>query len=226
MLRANERLLGFDICTAEEADLVVRKYCSSPIVSDELFEIVCQKLSISTKGIPACKLIPDYYKEVKGKNGLSKTRLLVLGIMLAEGSTWTKLELLFDAADLKSEGQALSDQLANVFEEMLNLTTKLTCKLVTQHQITQVPSILSYFQQLTEGRGNTQQYLQARLLKKNLVIEKGKFLARVKRAGIDSIADCSGLRALVLRHPTYQARIRPPTVTSLQAISEEEAEDD
>ena len=225
LLCGNERLLGFNNCTAEEADMIVRKYCSSPLVPDALFQIVCQKLGINTKEIPACKMIPDYYKGVKGKNGLSKIRLLVLAIMLAEGTTWAKLDLLFEAADLKGDEQASSDRLANVFVEMLDVATDLTRKLVSQHQITQVPSILAYFKLLSEGRSNAQQYLQARLLKKNMLIEKSKFMARVRRAGIDNIAECSGLRALVLRLPTYQPRIRTSTVTALEAVPEEQAAD-
>lgn len=224
LLSGNERLLGIRNCTAEEVDLIVRKYCNTAIVQEAVFELIWRKLRLSTKEMPACKLIPDFYKDLKGTEGLSRNRLLVLGIMHGEGSTWTKLDLLFDVADEKCEDQANSDHLSKVFEEMLELATKLTRKLVSQNQITQFPSIISYFSMLAEGRANAQQYLQARLLKKNTVLEREKFLARVRRAGIDNIAECSGLRALVLRHPSYQPRIRAHTA-SPQEIPEDEVPD-
>ena len=212
LLSSNERLLGIRNCTAEEVDLVVRKYCSTTTVKEAAFELIWRKLKLSTKEIPACKLIPDFYKGVKGTiEGLSRNRLLVLGIMHAEGSTWAKLDLLFDVADVKCEDKANSDVLSKVFEEMLELATKQTRKLVSQQQISRFPSIFSYFNLLEEGRANAQHYLQVRLLKKDIVLGREKFLSRVRRAGIDNIAECDGLRALVLRHPSYQPRIHAHT---------------
>ena len=224
LISQNEHLLGYSRLTAESFDLTVRKVCSGGVISDTQFEVIFKRLRLKAKNSSDCPLLPDFYTQLKGTGSLPRSRLLVLGIMLSQGDPLTKLELLFDVADTQCEEKATSDMLSSVFDTMLETATKLPKVLVSQKQFSEMQSLQPYFDTLEEARGTTRAYLHARVLKKDLELEKEKFMQRVKRARIESMVETAGLRALVLRWPRYTPVVRAKT-GHMEAVDEEAEED-
>ena len=128
-----EQCLGFQNHTSKEVDSTIRKYSSNGFLNQSQFAKVAEILEISILNTPSNNQIQGFFRKIMTKSEQYPLKdLLVIGILLSEGTAHEKSKLIYEIFD---------DDLTNSLD-LLQVKEKILKNLVYHSSVT-LPSLLT-----------------------------------------------------------------------------------
>jgi hypothetical protein len=119
-------LLGFSNKSVKDIDNIIRKHSSDSIVYEAQFKALSKALGL-TSDVPSARL----FSRLRNSEGLyDRHSLIVLGAMLAFGTTQVKAQVLFEAFDNFQVGVISVQELKTLLGVMTSISADLLPELV------------------------------------------------------------------------------------------------
>ena len=144
-----EEILGFQNRTSKEVDSTIRKYSSNGFLNQSQFSKISEILEINILNTSSNNQIQDFFRKLMTKSGQYPLKdLLVIGILLSEGSPHEKSKLIYEVFD-----EALTNSL-----NLLQIKEKVL-KCLAYHSSVTLPSLLGPEQLFGTTLLKTKKYL-------------------------------------------------------------------
>lgn len=157
-----EKCLGFELKSAKEVDSVMRKYSSNGYINESQLQKISEILEINIVNTGSNGHIQDFFKKLRNKSDLYQLKdLLIIGILLSDGETTEKSQLIYEAFD---------EDLSNNMD--LYLVKEKIFKTLIYHSAVSLPRLLTSEQLTGTTMLKVQKYLETIVSTTNICISK------------------------------------------------------
>jgi hypothetical protein len=206
-LVSHENELHFQNKTSVEIDMIFRKYQYSNSINAVQLKNAADKLAIRIANAEQAANIVAFYSSLKSENdGIPLQRLLLLGVLLGQGSAIEKAKLLFEVYD-----KFMADELdLNTIEGLLNdlyelAVVKLVILAGTSATSVEAGLAKQYLAKIHHVTKAGLEKLKKAIMKDAVKITKAKFVEAISAEALKRVVTSSGFRAFFFNEFTSSA---------------------
>ena len=119
---AQESFLKYSKKHCTRVDFCFRKYSSTPMININQWNEIAIDLKLQLQNTLDSPKIEAFYNQFKCEGNMVKAPLLLLGIMLGQGTTLAKAKLIFDIYDTDCEQKLTIGTIRSAIRDMVNLS--------------------------------------------------------------------------------------------------------
>jgi hypothetical protein len=179
-----------------QLDYVLRKHSHDGLINAAQFAAASIELGLVTSSEAPESLIAKFYSELSKAGVWRLKQMLLIGLLLGEGQTGTKAELLFEIYDQDCADSILGSQVREICTDLLEVAVTKLSVLVGPHQNgpADPTSVNIYIDRLLINRKSTDAKIVSLILQGRSQITKADFVKALETEELRGLLSSSGFR--------------------------------
>mmetsp|Transcript_13677 Transcript_13677/g.25808 ORF Transcript_13677/g.25808 Transcript_13677/m.25808 type:complete len:261 (+) Transcript_13677:91-873(+) len=206
-----EHDLGFESHRSERLDLVLRKFSHNEQLNDTQFAEAFKLLDLHAASTQSNTNIATFYNSLKVGSFYSLKYLLLVAVLLGEGSSRSKAKVLFEIYDFENSRKLSLEKVVHLCRDVFEVAVnKLT--IVSD---TSKPLVSDYIHKLRLNRGNAESSLKKLLIGDHPEVTLEQFIKAFDGEELEHFLKSHGARTYFFK---YQSTLSPATFKKSESI--------
>ena len=170
----SEHVLGYSELEVTQIDLIHRKYSYAGKILEDQWKDIYISLDLAPNKAYTKQQVINFFDNFKsGPNIFSLKKLLILGILLGNGTIDKKAQLLFETQDVEGTGVLTEEQLRELIKLLIEIPVEINTRIKTLDEVNNVNEgdLRNYVIKLRKGKKIAEESIVHALLEDKKTID-------------------------------------------------------